>query len=250
MNESGDNITNIPTKFSSLITLIPENEQVIYWLTSHNDFLGYFSYINSETSRSCPPFSYIFICCNIFNLPCIYYDYKNNIQKLLLLTENNVILGTIEEPSCCCFQPKIYSQSYTWNNIKFIGSKQEYAKLQKERQQNGSNNWENIFLTEPWDVLIVGKDENNIQRGLWLDYVTYRSIRVDEIKAIKARLKSKKLAEKNNNNNNKNRPDYIHKQTTLESIEEQQSEVSETPHQNEGIEMSQVDIIYEEKETI
>lgn len=99
MNESGTEKETIPSRLSPLTTLIPNNEELIYWLISHDNFFGYFSYINSETSRSCPPFSYIFVCCNIFNIPCIYYDYKNNTQKLLMLTDNSVILGTQPAPT-------------------------------------------------------------------------------------------------------------------------------------------------------
>lgn len=120
---------------------------------------------------------------------------------------------------------------YSWKDVKFIGSKQEFAKIQKERDPNSSNHWENAFLTEPCDVLIVAKGENS-QRALWLDYITYRSIRVDEIKNLKAQLKAKKANQKSR---------VIH-QPSLEAIEERPSE----------IELSQVTLrpSEEEKETI
>lgn len=227
MSESGNNRSTIPPRLANLVDLVPNNEEIIYWLMANDDFCGYFSYINRETSQSCPPFSYIFICCNLFNIPCIYSDYKNNSQKLFMFTEDSVILANNEESLCaCCFSPSMRADVYSWKDVKFIGSKQEFAKIQKERDPNSSNNWENAFLTEPLDLLMVMKGEEG-QRGLWLDYITYRSLRVDEIKGLRAQVKAKKA-------NDKNR---LRQQSSLDSQEG-----------NQSIELTQVAIRTEDEE--
>ena len=214
MNEIGKTQDTIPPRLAKLRDLVPNEEEVIYWLTTNDNFCGYFSYINRETSQSCPPFSYLFLCCNLFNLPCIYFDYKNNSQKLLMLTENSVILANIEEPACCCFAPSLSADISSWSDIKFIGSKQEFAKIQKERDPTASNYWENAFLTEPLDLLIIAKDKDS-QRAMWLDFITHRSLRVDEIKGLKAQLKTKKANQKSR----------LNKKPSLEPVEERQTEV-------------------------
>jgi hypothetical protein len=230
MNETGKTRETIPPRLAKLTELVPKEEEIIYWLTANDDFWGYFSYINRETSQSCPPISYLFVCCNLFNLPCIHSDYKNNSQKLLMLTEDSVILAASEEPACCCFAPSINAEISSWSDIKFIGSKQEFAKIQKERNPSSSNSWENAFLTEPLDLLMVARGDES-QKALWLDFITYRSLRVDEIKALKAQLKTKKA----------NQRSRLNKKTSLEPVEERQSEV----------ELSQVAIRpSEEKEAI
>jgi hypothetical protein len=196
---SGQDKASIPSRLEPLTSLVPNNEDILYWLTANDDFCGYFAYINRETSNSCPPISYLFICCNIFNVPCIYSDYKNNSQKLLLLTSENVILANHEDPPpccSCCFTPTMTAQVHSWSDIKFIGSKQEYAKLQRERNPVRGTSWESAFLTEPLDLLMIAKNEET-HGAMWLDYVPYRSLRVDEIKALKAQIKTRKANAKN-----------------------------------------------------
>jgi hypothetical protein len=236
MNETGTDKTSIPLRLQPLTSQVPNNEDILYWLRANDDFWGYFAYINRETSQSCPPFSYPFICCNLFNLPCIYSDYKNNSRKLLMLTTENVILASNEEPPpcCCCFSPTMRAEVHAWNDIKYIGSKQEYAKLQKERNPAGGTSWENAFLNEPLDLLMIAKTEE-AHGAMWLDYITYRSLRVDEIKGLKAQIKTRKA-------NAKNR---LHQKSSLEAIGDNHD------HRSSEVELSQVTLRpEEEKETI
>mmetsp|Transcript_20639 Transcript_20639/g.29629 ORF Transcript_20639/g.29629 Transcript_20639/m.29629 type:complete len:306 (-) Transcript_20639:134-1051(-) len=197
MSEDGVNVDSIPEKFEKILDFIPEEEEVVYWLNAKNsDFWEYFSYINNETFWSCPPFSFVFACCNAFNLPCLYADYKNNSNKILIGTDESLIVGSLDDTSCCCcFSPNFHATAdvYSWKHIKFIGSKQEFEQKKQNHDSSFSCLPRTVFLRKPMDVLLVAKrTKENVSRGIWLDFVEDSDARIGEIKALRSRLKSRR----------------------------------------------------------
>ena len=181
---------SVPPQFGGLFEYIPEDEEVIYWLRGDDSsFCDYYKYINSETCWSCPPFSWVFPLFNLFNMPCIYADFRNNSSKILMMTKQTVILGTVDTPySCCCFQPDTASENadvFSWRNVKYVGSKQEFHGMNKDTSST-FNCLASAFFNEPKDILMVAKKKNDrAPRGLWIDYVPYRSMRLDELRQLR-----------------------------------------------------------------
>jgi hypothetical protein len=186
---------SVPPEFVGLFEHIPEDEDVIYWMRADNSsFWKYYKYINSETCWSCPPFSFIFPCCNVVNMPCIYSDYRNNSNKILMLTKESVVFGSVEQPySCCCFTPDAedaaeHAEIFTWRSIKYIGSKQEFNGMNKENSSPMSCVTHACF-NEPQDILLVAKTKREQNpRGMWLDHVPYRAMRLDELRQLKSEI--------------------------------------------------------------
>lgn len=193
MSFFGTSGESVPSEFSGLFDHVPEEEDIIYWMRADNtSFWNYYKYINSETCWSCPPFSWIFPCCNVFNMPCIYSDYRNNSSKILMMTKSSVIFGSVDTPfSSCCFTPEEaleHVEVYTWRSIKYIGSKQEFNGMNK-----GSSSPINCLTTacfnEPQDILLIAKTKKEANpRGIWMDYVPYRAMRLDDLRQLRSEV--------------------------------------------------------------
>jgi hypothetical protein len=171
------------------------NEELIYWLVGGDSFIGYFRYMCCETANSCPPLSYIFACCNIANLPCLYTDFRNNSQKIIASTNQSLIYATMDEPCCCCFQPVWDVQKIPWSNAKFIGSKQEYVKMARMENQTSASPLDHIFFSNPRDILIlIQHPQTGETQSIWIDFIYNRHFRVEELKKHKLNAKYKKAS--------------------------------------------------------
>ena len=150
----------------------------MFWVkASDSGFGGFYSYVTKKLSLSCVPCSFPCMCLNLFNLPCVYSEYAENSSKIIMATEDSLIIGclsssgSIEKTDIC-----------TWKRVKYVGTKSKY-----EEKKSGAV-YNPLSFSTSSDILIYTQNsDEKIFRGINLDYVPDR----DNCLSVLTRLKKK-----------------------------------------------------------
>lgn len=167
---------------------VPADEEVCFWVkASDTGFGGYYSYATKKLSLSCVPFSLPCLCLNVFNLPCMHAEYVENSSRIILATDDSLIIGTlsssgnIEKTEIC-----------TWKRVKYIGTKSKYEEKKAGHISNP------LSCSSSSDILLYTQNaDEKVFRGVAMDYVPDRDNCLQVLLRLKKKYIPKSVRERN-----------------------------------------------------
>ena len=175
-------------QFQICLSEIPHDEELLFWVkASEAGFGGYYSYVTTNLSLSCVPFSFFCLCLNVFNMPCLHSEYTENSRRIILATEYSLIVVTLSSSNMI-----EKTESCNWKRVKYIGSTTHYEERKKDSIRNP------LSCSKSSDILIYTQKANEkFFRGISMDYVPDRDNCLETLRNIQKKYVPKVVRGRN-----------------------------------------------------